>query len=65
MLVEIGAKTLQVVLDKEDSEELRDFVLHRQVPVQQNDKNLNQPRDGETAEENFAVAPEHGISGYH
>jgi hypothetical protein len=61
MLIKIGAKSLQIVLNKEDAEELRDFVLHRYIPGQHNSKKQNKAWDGETAEKNFAIATQHSI----
>src|SRR5579864_9843324 len=65
MLVEIGAKALKIVLNKEDAEELRHPVLHRQIPGQHNGKKQNKTNERQAAEKNFAVAPQHGIRAHH
>ena len=61
MLIKIGAKALQIVFNKKYAKELREFMLHRQVPGQHNGKKQNKAWDGETTEKHFAVAPQHSI----
>src|SRR5438270_53297 len=65
MLVEVGAKALKIVLNKEDAEELRNSVLHRQIPGQHDGREQQKADDGETAEKNLAIAAQNGIRTHH
>ena len=65
VLVEIGAEALEIVLKKENAEELRNAVLHRQVPRQGYREEQDKPGNGNAAEKNFSVATQRRICAYH
>src|SRR5215471_7017146 len=63
VLVEVGSKTLKVVLEEEDAEELRHFDLDSYEPRQSDRKEQRETRQPDTAKKNLGVATQSGICG--
>src|SRR5258708_38188656 len=55
VLVEVGAKALQVVLNKENVKELRDLALNREIPRQHNNKEQQEARPPHAADTDLSL----------